>query len=118
MKTRTLSFIAALIGLGLCGCSKHSSVPVTPSVTYTNLGVVEVSDGVPIRHALGDGRAYILTSTVFKDGRIEVRLDLQVTNSSGAVETVQGPTDCVLPGNDARVSVNDVGIHIVPKVKP
>jgi hypothetical protein len=119
MKTKyTVMKVAVGLGLALSGCSKHSSVVATPSVTYTNLGVVEVSDGIPIRHALGDGRAYILTPTVFKDGRIEVRLDLQVTNSSGAVETVQGPTDCVLPGNEARVSVNDVGIHIVPKVKP
>ena len=118
MKYHTPLITAALFASLLTGCSKHSSVVATPSVTYTNLGVVEVSDGIPIRHALGDGRAYILTPTVFKDGRIEVRLDLQVTNSSGAVETVQGPTDCVLPGNEARVSVNDVGIHIVPKVKP
>jgi len=118
MKHCTSLFIAALVGLLFSGCSKHSSVVVTPSVTYTNLGVVEVSDGIPIRRALGDGRAYILTPRVFKDGRIEVRLDLQVTNSSGAVETLQGPTDCVLPGNEATFSVNDVGIHIIPKVKP
>jgi hypothetical protein len=87
-------------------------------MTWTNLGVVEVSDGVPIRHALGDGRAYVLTPTVFQDGRIQMRLDLQVTNSSGAVETVQGPTDCVFPGNEARVGVADVGIRITPKAKP
>ena len=110
--------VAVVLGLALFGCSEHSSVVATPSVTYTNLGVVEVSDGIPIRHALGNGRAYILTPTVFKDGRIEVRLDLQVTNSSGAVETVQGPTDCVSPGYEARVAVNDVGIHVVPKAKP
>jgi len=119
MKTKyTVMIVAVGLGLALCGCSKHTSVVATPSVTYTNLGVVEVSDGIPIRHALGDGRAYILTPRVFKDGRIEVRLDLQVTNSSGAVETLQGPTDCVLPGNEATFSVNDVGIHIIPKVKP
>jgi len=118
MKYHTPLITAALFASLLTGCSRHSSVVATPTVTYTNLGVVEVSDGIPIRHALGDGRAYILTPTVLKDGRIEVRLDLQVTNSSGAVETLPGPTDCVLPGNEARVSVNDVGIYITPRAKP
>jgi hypothetical protein len=120
MKTRTLSFIAALIGLALSGCSKHSGEAVTPSVTYTNLDVVEVSDGIPICHALGDGRAYILTPTVFKDGSVEMRLDLQVTNASGVVKTLQGPTSRNLPGSQVqmRMSVEDVGIYVIPKVKP
>ena len=111
-------FIAVLVGMALSSCSRHSSVVATPRVTWTNLGVVEVSDGVPIRHALGDGRAYILTPTVSNDGRIEMKLDLEVTNSSGAVETLQGPTETVFPGNEARVAVADVGIHITPKTRP
>jgi hypothetical protein len=118
MKTRTLSFIAALIGLALSGCSKHSGEAVMPNVTYTNLNVVEVSDEMPIYHALGDGRAYILTPTVFKDGSVEMRLDLQVANASGVVKTLQGPTDRELPGNQMRMSVEDVGVYVIPKVKP
>jgi hypothetical protein len=118
MKHCTSLSVVALAGMVLSGCSKHPSVAATPSVTYTNLGVVEVSDGVPIRHALGDGRAYILTSTILKDGRIDTRLDLQVTNSSGAVETLQGPTCCVFPGNPVSFSVADVGIKMTPKSTP
>ena len=120
MKICTLSFIAALIGLALSGCSKHSGEAVTPSVTYTNLDVVEVSDGVPIYHALGDGRAYILTPTVSKDGSIEMRLDLQVTNASGEVKTLLGPTTLNLPGSQVqmRMSVDDVGIYVTPIIKP
>ena len=120
MKTCTLSFIAALIGLALSGCSKHSGEAVTPRVTYTNLGVVEVSDGVPIYHALGDGRAYILTPTVSKDGSIEMRLDLQVTNASGEVKTLLGPTTLNLPGSQVqmRMSADDVGIYVTPIIKP
>jgi len=118
MKHCTSLFIAALVGIVFSGCSKHPTVVATPSVTYTNLGVVEFSDGIPIRHALGDGRAYILMPTILKDGRIDTRLDLQVTNSSGAVETLQGPTDCVFPGNPVSFSVADVGINMTPKAKP
>jgi hypothetical protein len=117
MKYHTPFLTAALVASLIAGCSKSSSVVATPSVTYTNLGVLEVSDGIPIRHALGDGRAYILTPTVLKDGRIELRLDLQVTNSSGGVEMRLGPTDCVLPGQEARFSVDDVGVYVVPKAK-
>jgi hypothetical protein len=93
---------------------------MTPSVTYTNLDVVEVSDGIPIYHALGGGRAYVLTPTVFKDGSIEMRLDLQETNASGEVKTLQGPTSRNLPGSPVqmRMSVEDVGIYVTPKVKP
>jgi len=120
MKTRTLSFIAALIGLAASGCSKHTGDAATPSVTNTNLGVVEVADGVPIRHALGDGRAYILTPTVSKDGSVELRLDLQVTNASGEVKTVQGPTSRNLPGSQVqmRMGVEDISISVTPKVTP
>jgi hypothetical protein len=118
MKHCTLLFIAALVGMVFSGCSKHPIVAATPSVTYTNLGVVEFSDGVPIRHALGDGRTYILTPTILKDGRIDTRLDLQVTNASGAAETLQGPTMCVFAGNPVSFSVADVGINMTPKIKP
>ena len=118
MKHCTSLFIAAFVGLVFSGCSKHPTVAATPNVTYTNLGEVEFSDGVPIRHALGDGRAYILTPTILKDGRIDTRLDLQVTNASGAVETLMGPTDCVFPGNPVDFSVADVGIKMTPRAKP
>jgi hypothetical protein len=88
-----------------------------PSVIYADLGEVQVSNGIPIRHALADGRAYILTPNILKDGRIEMRLDLQVMNSSGTMETLMGPTDCVFPGNPVRFSVEDVGVNMIPKAK-
>lgn len=118
MKNGASLAIAAAVGLVFSGCSKHPNVAATPIVTYTNLGVVEVSDGVPIRHVLSDGRTYILTPAILKDGRIETRLDLQVTNASGAVEILQGPTDCVFPGNPVSFSIADVGVKMTPKVKP
>jgi hypothetical protein len=117
MKCCLSLFIAALIALVLSGCLKHPKAVATPNVTYINLGAVQVSDGTPIRHTLSDGRTYILTPTILKDGRIDMRLDLQVTNSSGAVETLQGPTDCVFAGDPVSFSVNDVGIKMTPKAK-
>ena len=117
MKRGTSLFIAALAGWLLSGCSKPAHVVAMPNVTYTNLGVVEVSDGIPIRHALGDGRAYILTPTILTNGSIDMRLDLQVTNSSGAVELLSGPTDCVFPGDQVNFSIEDVGIKMNPKAK-
>src|SRR5215469_16300459 len=97
MRHCTLLFIMVPIGLIFSGCSKPSSGAVEPSVTYTNLGVVEVSDGIPIYHGLGGGRAYVLTPTIFKDGSVEMKLDLQETNASGVVTTVQGPISRNMP---------------------
>lgn len=118
---KTLLFITALAGtlagIALCGCSRQPAVAVSPDVTYTNLGVVEISDGVPISHALGDGRAYVVTPTIFKDGTVEIRLDLQKTNASGVVNTVHGPTTRYMPGIQVKLSVEDVGICITPRIK-
>jgi hypothetical protein len=111
-------FIAVFVSLVVSGCSKHSTVETPTSTTYTDLGEVEVSDGVPIRHALADGRAYIMTPTILKNGHIDVRLDLQVTNASGEIKTLQGPTSSISPGNQIRFSIADVGITMTPRAKP
>lgn len=107
-----------MAGLVFSGCSKHPTVAAEPIVTYsTNLGVVEVSDGVPIRHALGDGRTYILTPSIMKDGTIQTRLDLEVTNSSGTVEILRGATDGVLPGQTSHIGIDNISITMIPKAR-
>lgn len=117
MKASTFILIVTLSGVGLFGCSKHPSLVSMPSVTYTNLGVVEFSDGIPIRHALGDGRVYVLTPAIGQDGIVHTRLDLEVTNASGAVETLLGPTAGEFPGNLVKFSVADVGVEMIPQIK-
>jgi hypothetical protein len=78
---RTSLIALALLATLFAGCSKHSPAAASPKVT--NLGVVEVSDGIPSRHVLADGRACDMTPTILKDGRIKLVMSIGDTNASG-----------------------------------
>ena len=75
----SLVVLASFI-LSLAGCSKHSSTSAVPQTT--DLGVVEVSDGIPSSHRLADGRACVMTPTVLKDGRVKLGIRVGDTNAA------------------------------------
>jgi hypothetical protein len=75
----SLVVLASFI-LSLAGCSKHS--PTATDSGFTDLGVVEVSDGIPSSHRLADGRACVLTPTVLKDGQVKLTIRVGDTNAA------------------------------------
>jgi hypothetical protein len=75
----SLVVLASFI-LALAGCSKH--LPTTAVPKTTDLGVVEVSDGIPSSHRLADGRACVMTPTVLKDGRVKLGIRVGDTNAA------------------------------------
>jgi hypothetical protein len=95
MKSSTPLIIAALLVSLFTGCSKHSPpaepatqaarpTPVAPSnLISAQLGVVEVSDGVPSRHDIGGGRVCIIKPFILKDGDIMMAISVAETNASG-----------------------------------
>jgi hypothetical protein len=81
MRHCTSLFALALLASLLAGRSKHSPTAVVPKIT--DLGVVEVSDGIPSRHLLADGRACVMTPTVLKDGKVKLVTRIGDTNAAG-----------------------------------
>jgi hypothetical protein len=82
MRFCTSLFALALLALQVAGCSKHSPTAAVPKIT--DLGVVEVSDGIPSSHRLADGRACDMTPTILKDGRVKLSMRTGDTNAAGA----------------------------------
>jgi hypothetical protein len=117
MTFRTSLIITALSASLFAGCSKHPT-EVTPSMEYTDLGAVEVSDGKASYHDLGSGRIAVITPTTFKDGSVELRLALQQTNAAGVVTLTPGPSARNKAGVQFKLGVGDVGISVTPNIKP
>jgi Flp pilus assembly secretin CpaC len=118
MKYHTSLIILALLASLLAGCSKHSAMTVSPNLNSTDLGIVEVSDGIAIHHDLDGSRACVITPTVFKDGSVRLAIAIQETNSAGVVETLATPSVKNMAGQPVMVSVGDIAIHLTPKIKP
>ena|SRR5664279_2106098 len=118
MKNCTPLIIAALFVSLFIGCSKHSPTATPANPNVTDLGVVEVSDGIAIHHDLGGNRACVITPTVFKDGSVRLAIAIQETNSAGVVETLATPSVKNMAGQPVMVSVGDIAIHLTPKIKP
>jgi hypothetical protein len=105
----------ALVASLFTGCSKHS--PQQESATahpkFTDLGIVEVSDGVKTRHDLGGGRVCIIAPAVQKDG--SVLLALSIEESGRVLATPRAGT---MSDRPIEVSVGDIGVKLTPHIKP
>jgi hypothetical protein len=80
MKKYISLVVLASFTLAFAGCSKHSPTSAVPK--NTDLGVVEVSDGIPSSHLLADGRACVMTPTILKDGRVKLAIRVGDTNAA------------------------------------
>ena len=116
MKFCTSLFALALLALQVAGCSKHSPTAAVPKIT--DLGVVEVSDGLPIYHDLGGSKACVISPTVFKNGSVKLSFTIQQTNSAGVVETLATPSVQNISGSPMHVYVGGISISVTPKIKP
>lgn len=110
-----MSFITlALLLCLLAGCSKHSSSSADPSVL--DLGIVEISDGVPIRHVLNDGRVCVINPTLAKDGNVNLSITVLETNSAG-IRTRSVLNVETLPDRAVKIAGEDCVIGLTPHVK-
>ena len=118
MKYHTSLTILALLVSLLAGCSKHSAVAASPNSKATDLGIVEVSDGIPIQQSLGGSRACVITPTVFTNGSVRLSIAIVETNSDGVVQTLATPRVQNMAGQPVMVSIGDIAIRLTPKIKP
>ena len=114
MKNFTPLIIAALFISALVGCSKHS-----PRPKVTSLGVVEVSNGIPIHQDLGGGKACVITPTILQDGSVSLAITMLTTNSIGVVTTLPLPKVQSISGQQVEVRVGDIAdLRLTPQIKP
>jgi hypothetical protein len=126
MKHHTSLIIAALLISVFAGCSKHPPAAVAPKIT--DLGVVEIASGTPIRHDLGGGKTCVISPTVtvatnkaVQGGRvtlIKMRMTIEQPDSSGIVQTQACPWVQAIAGEAAEWQVGDLDIRLTTKLKP
>ena len=81
MKEPTLLIVVLSVVSLFVGCSKH--VPAAAKPKATDWGVIEVSNGVPSRLTLADGRVCTVTPTIMPGGH-KVELVTAITNTDAA----------------------------------
>jgi hypothetical protein len=81
MKNFTSLAVLASFTVALAGCSRHS--PTTAIPKNNDLGVVEVSGGLPSSHTLADGRVCTITPSILTDGNVKLATTIIETNASG-----------------------------------
>ena len=85
MKHFTTLVVLASFTMALAGCSKHSPTAAIPK--NNDLGVIEVSGGLPSSHTLADGRGCTITPSILADGNVKLATTIIETNASGVKQS-------------------------------
>jgi hypothetical protein len=117
MKNRTSIFALALLAVLFTSCSKHSPDAAAVRPKVSDLGVVEVSDGVTSRHDLGNGRVCVIKPTIKTDGTVLLAMTIEETDSNGADRVLSHLNALTFPDRSVEVSDNGVGVGLTPHIK-
>ncbi len=112
MKTRISLIVLASLTLALAGCSKHSPVTTT-NQGVSDLGIIEVSDGVQIQRDLGSGRVCTIMPAIQKDGSVLLSLKITQDGKLLAAPKIQTASD-----QAAEITVGDISVAVTPHIKP
>jgi hypothetical protein len=88
-----------------------------PDPRMTDLGMLELSDGVPTRFDLGGGTNCIVTPAALSDGNSMMQITVGVTNADGTVSELGASRITALPGQHCSISVGDRMIALAVKLK-
>jgi hypothetical protein len=133
MKNITPLIITVLLVSLLAGCSKHPAA-TGPWAKYTDLGVVQVSDGGTNRVDMGGGRVCVVRSFIVKDGaklrtsegkeetnkgqKIILMLTVEQTDSSGVTRQLASMNLMPSPDQTVGFSSGAISIKLTPHLKP
>lgn len=88
-----------------------------PPLDKTDLGSLELQNGVPVHFDLGGGTNCIVTPTALSDGNNMMEIQLCFTNAEGNIST-RTARITARPGQQAAISIDDRMIGMEVKVKP
>jgi len=95
------------------------ALPVTtpPEADETDLGTVELTDGVPARFDLGGGTNCVVTPRALSDGNITMEVKTEVTTADGTTSRLAMSHLTARPGQHCSISVGDRMIALGAKLK-
>jgi hypothetical protein len=86
-------------------------------VNVTDLGMVELSDGIAVRFDLGAGTNCIVTPKMLSDGNAQMEITVEVTNADGTASQLGQSRLTARPGQQCSISVGDRMIGLAFKLK-
>jgi hypothetical protein len=92
-------------------------VTTIPEAGQTDLGMVELTDGVPARFDLGGGTNCVVTPRALSDGNITMEVKTQVTSADGTTSRLAMSQLTARPGQHCSISVGDRMIALGVKLK-
>lgn len=114
MKIHRQLIILASLTLAFTGSSEDTATSLAANHGTTNLGIVQVSDGIPIHRDLGGGKACVITPTVQTNGR--VALDLRF-EESGKLLASPKPRILAIPDRPIFFTLGDTTFELTPHLK-
>jgi len=107
------------------GCSKHSSdQPAIQKESqqlvtrpHSDLGVVELTPGVPKRLSFDRSKTCIIVGTPLPNGTVQLDVAVEATNTDGTIQRSSAPKFASWPERACAVSVGDVSIGLTPKLQ-
>jgi hypothetical protein len=115
MKYHTPLITAALLVSLFTGCSKHSPSATSPKVT--DLGIVEFSNGTPVRHDLDGGKVFVINPTVITNGST-TQVMLAMTIEQPDSTKLACPKVVSFVGQPVECRVGDIDIRLTIGIKP
>ena len=115
MKYHTPLITVALLVSLFTGCSKHSPTAATPKVM--DLGVVEFSNGTPVRHILDGGKVCVIVPTVITNGSMRFVMLATTIEQPGSTK-LACPKVVAPAGQRVEVRVGDIDIRLTIGIKP
>ena len=88
-----------------------------PPANVTDLGMVELSDGIAVRFDLGAGTNCVVTPKVLSDGNAQMEITVEVTNADGTASQLGQSRLTARPGQQCSISVGDRMIGLAFKLK-
>lgn len=88
-----------------------------PALDTTDLGELELQDGIAARFELGGGTNCVVTPAALSDGNIAVRVVISTTNADGTTSFGQWRVD-TRPDKQFAIEVGDRAIAMAVKLKP
>ena len=88
-----------------------------PPANVTDLGMVELSDGIAVRFDLGAGTNCVVTPKVLSDGNAQMEITVEVTNADGTAAQLGQSRLTARPGQQCSISVGDRMIGLAFKLK-
>jgi len=109
MKFRTSSIVLIVLTLVAAGCSKKADTTAPKTI---DVGVVELTAGMPTDVDLKDGNTCRITPKKLSDGSL--MLDMQIEKDGTVVASPRAPAQ---PDQPVTISIGDENLTLTPHMK-